>query len=127
MKHRLEKFTNRTINQVRLKLLQDKKLRQYILNRDNYSCSYEGCEVDYSGVYNSNLKTVKKMIAENPLEIHHVVSLGKDMYDDYELNELSFDPCNMITLCKHCHKEVTGKSKQYIDYFMSLIKERENL
>lgn len=124
MKDYINKFSDKQIKDIRIRLLLDTKLRRDILKRDNYSCSFEGCDVDYSMIHNSELPTNKRIIKANPLQIHHVYSLKENM--ETELNEdWIYDKKYLITLCTKCHKNhVTGHSKDYIDYFLKLIEER---
>lgn len=34
---------------------------------------------------------------------------------------MRFDICNGITLCKKCHKKVTGKEEDFADFFIKLL------
>lgn len=85
-------------NNNRKKTYKDKKWRENILERDNYTCQLCGktdCELD----------------------VHHI-----KRYVDYE--ELRNDMNNGITLCKKCHYKVTGHEKEYEDIFFNILLNR---
>jgi len=71
-----------------------KKARKECFKRDGYKCKMCG-----SG---------KKLNA------HHILSWAEN-------HALRFNTANLITLCKECHKMVTGKEDYYVKYFHTLL------
>jgi hypothetical protein len=49
------------------------------------------------------------------LEVHHIMTWA-------DAGTLRFDPDNGITLCKSCHKEITGKEVHFQQVFLSMAK-----
>lgn len=76
----------------------DRKLNLSIKKRDKYIC-----------------QLCKKKKTSAGLQVHHIfkwaVSAG-----------LRFDPDNLISLCKKCHKEITGYEESYANMFLEIIK-----
>lgn len=66
-----------------------KKQREYILKRDNYTCTEKGCHATAT-------------------EVHHIIELTKDNINDINicLNEK-----NLRSLCHNCHTRITKESK----------------
>lgn len=113
---KLQSLSEKRIRKIRMKLLTDDNLRKYILKRDNYTCAL--CDTYFTKHMRSS--KIWKKLNDNCLHIHHILSVGSP-----EGYGLEFEKTNMITICKHCHHEVTGKSKMHVDYFMDIIKDRE--
>ena len=119
MLRKIKSTEDRQLDRIRKKLLADKSLREYILKRDNYTCCL--CHTEFTRRMENNNRHKDKV-----LQIHHIYSLGEMILKEPEnIKDYAFNPKYQITLCKQCHKEVTGKSKSYIDYFLSVIAERE--
>lgn len=73
---------------------QYKKWRKQVYVRDGYTCKMCG--------------------AKKKLEAHHIKLWA-------HFPELRFDVNNGITLCKKCHKEITGNEEAYEARFKNLI------
>ncbi len=67
----------------------NKKLKQSILERDNYTCQCPDCEHK-----------------SNKLVIHHI-----------DFNKQNNNPENLIALCNSCHGKTFGKDRQYFTEF----------
>lgn len=72
----------------------NKKLKQFILERDNYICQCPNCE----------------HLSER-LDIHHI---------DY--NKKNNNPENLITLCNSCHSKTNGKNnrKYFVEFYQNI-------
>lgn len=79
-----------------------KKVRLQVLKRDKRKCRMPGCCA----------KRVRK-------EVHHIVPWSQAAY-------LRYEPSNMITLCKECHKEVTGNEGFYESLFREIVNAEHN-
>ena len=55
-----------------------------------------------------------KSRARKQLEVHHIMTWA-------DAGTMRFDPGNGITLCKQCHKDITGKEVYYQSLFLALI------
>ena len=74
-----------------------KRFRQTVLKRDKFTCQM--CEA-------------KGKRAR--LQVHHI-------YKWASASSLRYDEQNGITLCRTCHKSITGKEDHYISYFLSIL------
>lgn len=72
--------------------------RKQVLRRDKKMCKMPGCK-NTSG-----------------LNVHHI----KKWSSAYSLR---YEPSNGITLCKQCHKSISGKELHYEALFMEIINE----
>jgi len=75
----------------------DKALNKKVRARDKNTCQM--CK--------------KKKLARN-LELHHIFRWADNPW-------LRYDMKNLITLCKPCHKSISGKESIYAPYFVSLL------
>lgn len=75
---------------------QYEQFRKDVLKRDKYKCKMPGCK--------SKIK----------LQVHHIKKWSR-------ASALRYDTNNGITLCKHCHKLITGKEHHYEKVFESII------
>lgn len=73
-----------------------KEFRRKVLKRDKYTC-----------------QVCKSRIRKN-LEVHHIMTWA-------DASSLRYDVDNGITLCKQCHKNITGQEVYYQNYFLALI------
>ena len=77
----------------------NKELKQYILERDNYTCQYPECKI------------------ENPkrLHAHHI---------DY--NKKNNNSENILTLCNSCHTKTNNKNKRiyFTEFYQTIIMNR---
>jgi len=48
------------------------------------------------------------------LEVHHIMTWA-------DAGTLRFDPGNGITLCKGCHKDITGKEVYFQSSFLAIV------
>lgn len=76
----------------------DENIRKAVIIRDNNTCQMSG---------NKNVR----------MEVHHIIP--KRLNGSNSIN-------NLITLCTECHREVTGKEEQYIDYLQSIVGKKTN-
>ena len=72
------------------------KFKKEVKSRDGRKCQWPGCE------------TTKT------LEVHHIRK-----WSDFPA--FRFDVSNGITLCKKCHKRVTGNEEIYSEFFIKLL------
>ena len=75
-----------------------KRFRMAVLKRDERTC-----------------KMCKKKGRKVKLQVHHIMKWAS-------ASSLRYDVSNGITLCKKCHKAITGKENHYISYLLNLIK-----
>ena len=75
-----------------------KKFRMEVLKRDKFTC-----------------QMCKRKGKRLWLNVHHIIKWST-------ASSLRYDPDNGICLCRHCHKEVTGKEAHYISYFTQLVR-----
>lgn len=75
--------------------------RAKVLKRDRYHCQMPGC------------KSYRKQ-----LEVHHVLTYSR-------CRALRTETSNGITLCKKCHKEISGKEHHYQNLFTEIIFKNE--
>jgi 5-methylcytosine-specific restriction endonuclease McrA len=75
-----------------------KTWRNHVRNRDRHVCKMPGCK------------------GKRKLNVHHI-----KRWADYPM--LRYDPTNGITLCKKCHKLVTGSEQQYEGLFNKIVAE----
>jgi 5-methylcytosine-specific restriction endonuclease McrA len=75
---------------------QYEQFRKDVLKRDKYKCKMPGCK--------SKIK----------LQVHHIKKWSR-------ASALRYDTNNGITLCRHCHKLITGKEHHYEKVFESII------
>lgn len=75
---------------------QYEQFRKDVLKRDKYKCQMPGCK--------SKIK----------LQVHHIKKWSR-------ASALRYDTNNGITLCKQCHKLITGKERHYEKVFESII------
>ena len=76
-----------------------KIFRSKVRKRDGYKCKMPGC-------------TCKKN-----LQVHHIRPWSKNIM-------LRYDISNGITLCKNCHKQITGKEHFYAQMFEDIINDQ---
>lgn len=76
-----------------------KAVRFACFKRDNYTCC-------------------KCLVPKKPIECHHIKK--KSVYP-----QLKYLLSNLITLCKDCHKDVTGNEERYEDEFKRLIEQKK--
>ena len=67
-----------------------------MLKRDKYTCQMCKC------------RTRKQ------LEVHHIMTWA-------DAGTLRFDPGNGITLCKPCHKSITGQETYFQKLFLTIV------
>lgn len=77
-----------------------KDVRKKVLKRDKRVCQMPGCKSKYR------------------LNVHHIKKWSAAA-------SLRYDPYNLITLCKNCHNEVTGKEEHYESLLLSVAKDNE--
>ena len=75
-----------------------KQFRLEVLKRDKFTCQ----------MCNKRGKRVR-------LNVHHIMKWSS-------ASTLRYDTDNGITLCKGCHKSVTGKESHYISYFLEKVR-----
>jgi 5-methylcytosine-specific restriction endonuclease McrA len=80
-----------------------KKLRVFVRKRDKHTCQFPGC-----GFHNTKGK----------LEVHHILR-----WWDYPA--LRYSSRNAVTLCKKCHRKVTGKETIYAKMFYQIIQSKK--
>ena len=73
-----------------------KDFRKSVLKRDKFKCQMPGCK---------NKKN---------LQVHHISKWTG-------ASSLRYETSNGITLCKYCHKSVTGKESHYEHVFREII------
>ena len=73
------------------------RFRKDVLNRDKWRCRMPGCK---------NKKN---------LQVHHISKWSGASALRYEMS-------NGITLCRYCHKSITGKESHYEGLFREIIK-----
>lgn len=76
-----------------------KKFRLSVLKRDKYTCQMCSCK--------------------KGLNVHHIIKWAL-------ASSLRFDVSNGITLCKSCHKNISGKESSYISYFNEIVRRNSN-
>ena len=74
-----------------------KKFRLDVLKRDRFRCKMPGCK------------------NKKDLQVHHITKWSG-------ASSLRYETSNGITLCKHCHRTVTGKESHYESLFRELIR-----
>lgn len=70
--------------------------RKEVLKRDGRICKMPGCN------------------SRKNLHVHHIRTWAK-------ASSLRYDTSNGITLCKNCHKSITGKESHYEALFLEII------
>lgn len=75
---------------------QYEQFRKDVLRRDNKQCKMPGCK------------------SKKYLQVHHIQKWSTASSLRYDIN-------NGITLCKFCHKLITGKERHYETLFKSII------
>lgn len=75
---------------------QYEQFRKDVLNRDSFICQMPNCK------------------RKKPLHVHHIKQWSKAY-------AMRFDVSNGITLCKYCHKEITGKEHHYEHLFREIV------
>jgi 5-methylcytosine-specific restriction endonuclease McrA len=75
---------------------QYEQFRKDVLKRDHRKCQMPGCK------------------ARTSLQVHHIRKWS-------HASALRYDTSNGITLCKNCHKSITGKERHYERLFESII------
>lgn len=73
-----------------------KLFRQIVRKRDRYQCKMPGCA------------------SKKNLQVHHIRPWSTNA-------SLRYDPLNGITLCKSCHKKITGHENIYAPVFQEII------
>jgi len=73
------------------------RFRKDVLKRDRWKCRMPGCK---------NKKN---------LQVHHISRWSG-------ASALRYETSNGITLCKYCHKSVTGKESHYESLFREIIR-----
>lgn len=74
--------------------------RNAVIKRDKGKCQYPGCR------------------RKKGVQIHHIIRWA-DCYD------LRYSVSNGITLCRSCHKKITGNETIYSDLFITIVKSKE--
>ena len=74
-----------------------KEWRRKVYNRDKRRCQMPGCKSKFK------------------LQAHHIKKWSSAAVLRYDID-------NGITLCKKCHKEVTGCEHQYESLFMEIVR-----
>ena len=100
------KYKNRYTNIKRGRNFDDPKYvkwRRSIYKRDKYRCQMPGCK--YRGKF---------------IEAHHIVKWSDSI-------DLRFEISNGITLCRRCHKRVSGYENIYKTLFHVILKKNEQL
>ena len=72
------------------------EFRKIVLKRDKRTCQMPDCN------------------SKKCLQVHHVQTWAN-------ASALRYDPDNGITLCRDCHKSITGSEVYYIEIFMEII------
>jgi len=75
-----------------------KDFRVRVLKRDKFKCKMPGCS------------------SKRDLQVHHISKWSG-------ASSLRYEVSNGITLCKYCHKSITGKETHYEHLFRELINE----
>ncbi|RLI46445.1 hypothetical protein DRO61_09215 [Candidatus Bathyarchaeota archaeon] len=75
-----------------------KNFRNAVLKRDNFTCQM--CNRKGKGIW---------------LNVHHIIKWSS-------ASSLRYDVDNGISLCRDCHKEVTGKESHYITYLTEKVR-----
>jgi 5-methylcytosine-specific restriction endonuclease McrA len=76
-----------------------KKWRIDIYKRDNFTCQMPGCR------------------NKTQLQAHHIQKWSS-------ASMLRYDIDNGITLCRKCHKEVTGNEQHYQNLFHNMVRKK---
>ena len=76
-----------------------KDWRLKVYKRDKFTCQMPNCN------------------AKRQLQAHHIRKWSSAAILRYDIN-------NGITLCRKCHKEVTGYERQYEHLFMDIIRNK---
>lgn len=79
-----------------------KQFRLDVLKRDKYTCQM--CNKRGKRVY---------------LNVHHIIKWSS-------ASSLRHDTDNGVTLCRGCHKSVTGKESHYVSYFNEIVRRNKN-
>lgn len=77
-----------------------KTFRSKVRRRDKYRCQMPGCS------------------CKRNLQVHHVRPWSTNIM-------LRYDPNNGITLCKNCHKKITGYEHIYAQMFEEIINDKK--
>ena len=72
-----------------------KKFRIDVLKRDKFKCQMPNCK------------------SKKNLNVHHIQTWSN-------ASSLRYEPSNGITLCKYCHKSITGKEIHYETLFREI-------
>lgn len=72
-----------------------KRFRINVLKRDKFKCQM--CKSNRS------------------LNVHHIMKWST-------ASSLRYDESNGVTLCRKCHKDITGKESCYINYFNEIVR-----
>lgn len=75
-----------------------KRFRLEVLERDKFTC-----------------QMCNKKGRRARLNVHHVIKWSS-------ASTLRYDIDNGITLCRDCHKDITGKESHYISYFSEKVR-----
>ena len=78
--------------------------KQFVLKRDNYTCTLCGC----SNKKGKNKKPIR-------FQVHHIIRFMDDLENGNIKN--TTNTSNMVTICPSCHKLINGKEELYKDYF----------
>lgn len=73
-----------------------KKFRIDVLKRDKFKCQMPGCK------------------SKKNLNVHHIKTWAG-------ASSLRYEKSNGITLCRYCHKSITGKESHYEQLFREII------
>jgi 5-methylcytosine-specific restriction endonuclease McrA len=73
-----------------------KQFRKEVLRRDKNKCQMPGCK------------------RKRDLQVHHIRKWSN-------AHSLRYHVSNGITLCKKCHKSITGKESHYEQLFMEIV------
>jgi 5-methylcytosine-specific restriction endonuclease McrA len=74
--------------------------RRQVLKRDKYRCQMPGCK------------------KRSRLEVHHIIRYADSVHG-------RLDTSNAISLCRTCHKDVTGGETHWIMLFSKIVSENE--
>lgn len=78
-----------------------KAWRKAVFSRDGYKCQFTTCK-------------------HKRLEAHHIIRWVDSPH-------LRFEVSNGITLCRHHHKIITGKEKDYEGFFQDLVRKNSQV
>lgn len=80
-------------------------------DRDFYQCLIPNCGKIGGNLESNHIKLFSRILEENNI---------KTLEDAYSCPEL-WDPKNLITLCKPCHKSIRGREEEFTNLFTSIL------